>query len=130
MYLGELEKQVLQYFWQTESADAKQVHAHFAKRRKGSLNTIQSTLDRLFKKGLLQREKQGHAFQYSASIQRHAFIGQLIKTVTRDYSDSDENPLLAAFTSISSDLDEQQLQELERLIEQRRATAKQEDDDA
>jgi predicted transcriptional regulator len=128
MHLGELEKQVLQFLWSTEQADAKQVYAHFKKRRGGSLNTIQSTLDRLFKKGLLQREKQGHAFQYMAAVERQVFIGQLIKSVTSDFSANDENPLLAAFTSISSDFNEDQLEELERLIDARRAKTQVEGD--
>jgi len=121
MLLGELEKQVLQYLWDTDQADAKQVHAHFERRRGGSLNTIQSTLDRLFKKGLLRREKHGHAFQYRAAVERHTFIGQLIKDITNDFSKANENPLLAAFTSISSEFSEEQLEELERLIDVRRA---------
>lgn len=121
MLLGELEKQVLQYLWYTDQADAKQVHAHFKKRRGGSLNTIQSTLDRLFKKGLLLREKHGHAFQYMAAIERQAFIGQLIMDVTSDFSTDDKNPLLAAFTSMSSAFNEDQLDELEQLIDARRA---------
>ena len=53
LVLGELEKKVLLYFWRTESADAKRVHSYFRKSRGGSLNTIQSTLDRLYKKELL-----------------------------------------------------------------------------
>ena len=121
MLLGELEKQVLQYLWDTDQADAKQVHAHFKKRRGGSLNTIQSTLDRLFKKGLLLREKHGHAFQYMAAIERQAFIGQLIMDVTSDFSTDDKNPLLAAFTSMSSAFNEDQLDELEQLNDARRA---------
>ena len=121
MLLGELEKQVLQYLWETDQADAKQVHAYFKKSRGGSLNTIQSTLDRLFRKGLLRREKQGHAFQYTAAVARQVFIGQLIKDITTDFSAADENPLLAAFTSMSSEFNEVQLEELERLIDARRA---------
>ncbi len=121
MLLGELEKQVLQYLWETDQADAKQVHAHFKKRRGGSLNTIQSTLDRLFKKGLLLREKHGHAFQYMAAVERQTFIGQLIRDITSDFSPTDENPLLAAFTSMSSEFNEDQLEELERLIDAQRA---------
>nr|WP_231883926.1 BlaI/MecI/CopY family transcriptional regulator [Alcanivorax sp. HI0044] len=50
MQLGELEKQVLQYFWKGRTADPKSVYAHFEKQRGGTLNTIQSTLDRLFKR--------------------------------------------------------------------------------
>lgn len=123
MLLGELEKQVLQYLWDTRQADAKQVHAHFKKRRGGSLNTIQSTLDRLFKKGLLQRVKHGHAFQYMAAIERHAFIGQMIKGITSDFGAANENPLLAAFTAMSSEFNNDQLEELEHLIDAQRAKA-------
>ncbi|MFT6307321.1 MAG: putative transcriptional regulator [Pseudohongiellaceae bacterium] len=116
MILGELEKLVLNYFWTVSGADAKQVHEYFVEQRGGSLNTIQTTLDRLFKKGLLNRQKIGHAFHYSAANSRKAFIGQLILSVTQDFVSSDEDNLLAAFVSVSSDLDDQQLGELEATI--------------
>jgi len=124
MRLGDLEKQVLQYLWDVKSADAKQVHTQLSKSRGGSLNTIQSTLDRLFKKGLLAREKQGHAFQYRPAVERYAFIGQLIQDVTREFVD-DDNGLVAAFTSISSELSESQLEQLEQLIETQKAKRQQ-----
>jgi predicted transcriptional regulator len=120
MQLGELEKQVLEYLWKTHPADAKQVHSYFEKNRGGSLNTIQSTLDRLFKKDLLGRIKNGHAFQYYPKVERHELIGQLIKSVTHDFVAEDENSVVAAFSSISSDLDEKQLDKLEAMIEQQR----------
>lgn len=120
MNLGELEKLVLQHVWETREVDAKQVYAHFQKTRGGTLNTIQSTLDRLFKKGLLSREKQGHAFRYRAAVGRNEFIGQLINSITSDFGSSNESPLLAAFSSLSSELDNSELDELERLIEEKR----------
>lgn len=123
MNLGELEKLVLQHIWNAGEVDVKQVYAHFEKIRGGTLNTIQSTLDRLFKKGLLLREKQGHAFIYRAAIDRNAFIGQLINDITSDFGSTNESPLLAAFTSLSTDLDNTQLDELERLIEAKRASS-------
>ena len=121
MRLGELEKLILQYFWDIGPADAKQVFSYFEKKRGGTLNTIQSTLDRLFKKGLLQREKEGHAFQYRAAVKRDAFLGNLINEISSDFGGSGNNALLAAFSSLSSDLDSSQLDELERLIDQRRS---------
>lgn len=57
MQLGKLEKIVLQYLWNKKEADAKQVHSVLGVPRGNSLNTIQSTLDRLFKKELLSRSK-------------------------------------------------------------------------
>jgi predicted transcriptional regulator len=121
--LGELEKLVLNHLWDVGSADAKQVFDHFKKSRGGSLNTIQSTLDRLHKKGILKREKQGHAYQYRAGMEKEAFLGQLIRNVTQDFSD-DHDHLLAAFVSLSADLDEAHLDRLEALIRDSREQKK------
>jgi predicted transcriptional regulator len=119
MNLGELEKLVLEYFWQHDEADAKSVHSHFVSRRGGSLNTIQSTLDRLYKKGLLTRSKQGHAFQYRAALQRETFIGKLIKDVTSDFS-RDGDSLVSAFATLTDELDTKQLDKLEAMIRSQR----------
>ncbi len=119
MNLGELEKLVLNYLWEHGTADAKQVHDHFKRSRGGSLNTIQSTLDRLHKKGILTREKQGHAYQYRAALDKKAFIGDLIRKVTQDFS-PDNDQLLAAFVSVSAGMDETHLDRLEQLIQDSR----------
>ena len=104
MQLGYLEKLVLQYFWDTDEADAKRVHRELTDDSVRTLNTIQSTLDRLYKKKLLIRNKAGHAFIYR-------------------YTDN-EDTLLAAFSSLSAEMTETQLQALASLIDQRRASDK------
>jgi predicted transcriptional regulator len=113
--LGELEKLVLNYLWDHGAADVKQVHDHFKKTRGGSLNTIQSTLDRLHKKAILKREKQRHAYQYRVAMEKKVFLGELIRSVTQDFS-SDPNHLLAAFVDLSADFDEAHLDHLQSLI--------------
>ncbi|AUD78819.1 MULTISPECIES: BlaI/MecI/CopY family transcriptional regulator [Kangiella] len=121
MVLGELEKQVLQYLWEYPDSDAKQVHVVLSNQRGGgTLNTIQSTLDRLYKKGLLSRKKKGLAYYYKAKLDREHLIAKLIDNVTSDFVRAGENSLIAAFSSISSDLDDSQLEELEQLIQKQR----------
>ena len=119
MQLGELEKLVLQYLWQHKSADVKAVYNHFEKIRGGSLNTYQSTLDRLYKKELLSRHKVINAYQYQPRVERSELIGQLIRSVTSDFV-TDDNSLVAAFSSMSQDFNEEQLNKLEYLIEAQR----------
>ncbi|MFD1383636.1 BlaI/MecI/CopY family transcriptional regulator [Rhodanobacter aciditrophus] len=121
MVLGELEKLVLNYLWQEGEADVKQIHAILSQERQSSLNTIQSTLERLYKKKLLSRSKQGHAYQYRARVEREELIAQLIKDVASDFKTSrDETGLMAAFVSLSSELSMEDLNQLEHIIEQRR----------
>jgi len=74
MIVGDLEKRVLHYLWETSKADAKRVHELLTKPHGGTLNTVQSTLDRLFEKGLLTRPKQGHAYYDRAKVDREALI--------------------------------------------------------
>jgi predicted transcriptional regulator len=114
--LGELEKRALQYLWQTTEVDAKQVYAALTKRRGGTRNTIQSTLDRLFKKGLLTRQKQGHAFHYRVKVGREELIAQLIQNVTSDFISEGEDHFIAALSSFSAGLDDDKLSQLEDLI--------------
>ncbi|WPZ01167.1 BlaI/MecI/CopY family transcriptional regulator [Idiomarina sp. OXR-189] len=124
MQLGELEKLVLQHFWNVKEADAKQVHKVLGLARGNSLNTIQSTLDRLFKKELLKRTKQGHAYCYSARVDREGLIAQLISNVTSDFVEDGENSLIAAFSSASAQLNDEQLDTLEKMIEKQRQLRK------
>lgn len=126
MQLGELETQVLKHLWQYAPASAKDVHGVFAKSRGGSLNTIQSTLDRLFKKSLLSREKSGHAWVYSPSVERRQLIAKIITEVTQSFVAHEESGLMTAFASMSEELDDQQLDKLEQLIKQRRARLQEE----
>lgn len=128
MILGELEKKLLKYLWDVGVSDAKAAHKHFEKKRGGSLNTIQSTLDRLYKKELLTREKVGHAYHYSAAVKRKTLIGLLIKDVTSEFTSEDNDSLLAAFVSVSAELDEEHLGKLEKMIQDYRSTLKQKED--
>lgn len=124
MQLGELEKMVLQYIWSVPEADAKQVHGVLGKERGNSLNTIQSTLDRLHKKGLLGRTKQSHAYHYRTKVGREELIARLIDVATSDFVGADEHSLIAAFSSASSNMNEAQLDMLEKMIEQQRQLRK------
>ncbi|MDX8402927.1 MAG: BlaI/MecI/CopY family transcriptional regulator [Mariprofundaceae bacterium] len=119
--LGELEMAVLEHLWVTESGDAKAVHNSIGTQRGISLNTIQSTLERLFRKKLLSREKVSHSYVYSPSVQRGELMSQLIDDVVKTLSDGKTDYLLSAFIDYAARSDESSLERLEELIAQRRA---------
>jgi predicted transcriptional regulator len=74
--LGELETAVMNHLWADGDGEAKAVHRALGKRRGITLNTIQSTLKRLFEKNLLVREKVSHAHVYRPSMTRTEFDGR------------------------------------------------------
>lgn len=118
--LGELELSVMDGIWQSRGLDAKQVHEHISLQHPSSLSTIQSTLERLVRKGLLQREKQRHAFLYTALVSRADLLGLLLKDVIRLLHDGRPDTILSSFVNVASNIDVSALDHLEQLIRRKR----------
>jgi predicted transcriptional regulator len=118
--LGELELAVLEHLWTTEDADVHETHAAAGKRRGISPNTVGSALERLYKKGLLEREKVSHAYRYRAAIDRETFRARKVVEAAGGLRSLGKSSLLAAFVDLVADSDEAALVELERLIRLKR----------
>jgi len=97
----------------------------------GSLayTTVMTTLDRLYKKGLLERSKEGRAFLYAPRASREAldrgFLSRLVGGLLgRDPRTA--RPVLSTLVQAVSQRDRQLLEDLERLVseERRRLAAK------
>lgn len=81
---GELQSQVMAVLWRLERATVEDVRRALPPRHRGAYTTVQTTLQRLFDRGLLKRTKQGHAFLYTPTLTEgdyvslsveHAFAG-------------------------------------------------------
>jgi predicted transcriptional regulator len=125
--LGELELAVLRNLWQTGAASAKDVHRHVGARRRISLNTIQSTLERLHRKGLLARHKISHAFHYEPSVERGALAARMVDQILGSLA-GDRVDMLAAFVDLVERTDSEALARLERMIADRRQDGGADDD--
>lgn len=84
--------------------------------------TVMTTLDRLYKKGLLSRTKEGVAYIYSATLTRDEYRQRLVEATVSGLMTNDGNaePVLAAFVDAAAELDEENLAKLEFLIAERR----------
>lgn len=112
---------MLEEVWHAGAIDAKGVHACVGRLRATSLNTVQSALERLFRKGLLQREKISHAYRYTANISRQELVGRLIESTVRRIAGDRPEVLMSAFFDFVLEADDEQLRQLEALIAQCRA---------
>jgi predicted transcriptional regulator len=114
--LGDLETAVLEHVWTRGPCDVKAVHRTLGSRRGITLNTVQSTMERLFRKGLLSREKVSHAYVYSPRHTREEVVSRVLK--------GEAIPVLEAFVDLAARTDEANLDRLELLIAERRKTAR------
>ena len=114
--LGDLELAVLEHLWRTGDGDVLETHSAVGKQRGISPNTVGSALERLYKKGLLTREKVSYAFRYQAALDREAFGARRVVEAAGGLRALGNTGLLAAFVNLVADSDADALGELERLI--------------
>jgi predicted transcriptional regulator len=120
--LGQLERGVLERLWSIgREASVRELQQGFA--GAPAYTTLMTTLDRLFKKGLLERRRDGRAFLYRPRVTSE----QLRQDMAADVFDSllgqgseAARPVLSTFIDAVEVRDAALLDELETLIRERR----------
>ena len=126
--LGELEQRSMREIWRRGESSVGDLSTSFGEIY--AYTTLMTTLDRLYKKGLLSRRKQGRAFLYTSvySIEEmERGIAQDVIAKLLDTTIGRAEPLLACIVDSVSDRDRDLLDELERLVREKKAQLNQED---
>ena len=118
--LGSLERDVMALVWRRGELNVRDACDDL-----GSIvayTTVMTTMDRLFKKGLLARRKVGRAFVYRATASRAEVEGAVATELVHSLLQRDGEPLpiLSSLVDAVSDRDRALLDELERLIREKR----------
>jgi predicted transcriptional regulator len=115
----------LEEAWRRADLTVRDVYAAFEERI--AYTTLMTTLDRLYKKKLLQRRKDGRAFIYSPAVSRqefeHGIRADVIDGLVGHGAEGVE-PVLACIVDAVSDRDRELLDELERLVKEKRRELK------
>ena len=91
--------------------------------------TVMTTLDRLFKKGFVNRRREGRAFLYAAAYARHELRATVTTGLLTDLlsgSSAAATPVLSNLVDAVADRDDRLLDELERLVRDKRARIRKE----
>jgi len=125
--LGHLERQVLEETWRRGETSVRDIFTAFDQRI--AYTTVMTTLDRLYKKRLLSRRKDGRAFLYSALVTREEFERGITEDVIDGLLGRDSagvEPVLACIVDAVSEHDRELLDELDRLIREKRQALEEE----
>lgn len=68
-----------------------------------SLSTIQSTLERLHRKGVLERRKEARAFVYAPLVERQDLVSSLLHDIADDIAGGDLATMLSGFMEFLGD---------------------------
>ncbi|HEX6648520.1 MAG TPA: BlaI/MecI/CopY family transcriptional regulator [Pyrinomonadaceae bacterium] len=119
--LGKLERRVLEETWRLGEVSVRDIYRAFDERI--AYTTLMTTLDRLFKKNLLERRKESRAYFYSAVVSRD----DLDRGIKEDVVDGllghgadGVEPILACIVDTISERDRELLDELDRLVQEKK----------
>ena len=119
--LGKLESRVMDEAWRRAEVSVREVFKSFDEQF--AYTTLMTTLDRLHKKGLLNRRKAGRAFLYSPRVSRKEMEQGVAKDVIQGLLGSEAagaEPVLACIVDAVSERDRELLDELDRLVKEKR----------
>jgi predicted transcriptional regulator len=118
--LGSLERDVMTLVWRHGETSVRDGCDELGPAV--AYTTVMTTMDRLFKKGLLARRKVGRAFVYRATASRAEIEGQVATELVHSLLQREGEPLpvLSSLVDAVSERDRALLNELERLIREKR----------
>lgn len=122
---GYLERDVMEVIWRGQPVNVRDVQSQLP--RAAAYTTVMTTLDRLFKKGFVQRERRRRAFVYTAAYSREqvqAAVASGLLTGFLEEGSVAARPLLSNLVDVVAERDDALLAELEALVRAKRKSVK------
>lgn len=112
--LGDLERAVLEHLWaegpaHPEGLTVREVHDVVGVQRQLAYTTLMTVLDRMAKKSLVTRERDGRAWRYTAASSRDELTSETMRHALGELAGSERRSVLLHF------LDESTPEEIDEL---------------
>jgi predicted transcriptional regulator len=112
---GELQTQIMGVLWRLGSGTVEEVRSALPPRYRGAYNTVQTVLNRLVERDLLERERQGRGFTYRPVVSEAEYLSQNIDRALAGASSQARQAVLA---SLLGGLEQSEFDELRDLAQQ------------
>lgn len=124
--LHDLEAEIMDVVWSRDLRDfaVSDVHETLERRREIAYTTVMTTLVRLHEKEVLTRRRDGKRYLYMPRYTREAFVQETVRDVLESLGSAAGRDVLALLVETASAADEEALDELDRMIQQRRKELK------
>jgi len=117
--LSELQLAILHVLWERPGATVLDVHGRLSRSRELSPSTVATVLSRLEARGVIEREKEGRQFRYTARISRERASDSMLDDLARRVFRGDAAALVCRL--IESDaIGADELERVSALIAERR----------
>ena len=119
--LGPLEQDVMDVVWRMRDVTVRDVHVVLAATREIAYTTVMTTMSRLARKGILQRDTADLAHRYRPVVSRDQYargaVGDVLTWLLERYPE----PAVAYLADVVDELDDVTLDQLRDAVARRRA---------
>jgi predicted transcriptional regulator len=123
--LGDLERSVMETLWDAGDGwlTVREVHDKIAEGRELAYTTVMTVLDRMTRKDLVEREREGRAWRYRPTQTRGAMTAEVMRQALGEFAEetnrSDREAALVAFVGEATAADRQALRDALAALERR-----------
>ena len=115
---GELQGQIMGALWRLGAGTVEQVRAELPSRYRGAYTTVQTVLNRLAERGLLDRAREGRGIVYRPAMSEAEYLSG---TIRRTLAGASSDARQAALASILGGLGPDELSNLQELAQEAQA---------
>ena len=115
---GDLEEKIMEFLWEKGNGSVREVRQFLGEDRFAH-TTVMTVMDRLYKKGILKRKKEGKGYRYYPVISREQFEAEVAKKVVKDILKSSPSTAVAAFEGLLEELPEEDLNKIKKIFEEK-----------
>ena len=107
--LGDLERSIMDRLWALDGSDpgaaltVREIHDSISKEREIAYTTVMTVLDRLAKKGLVTRERDGRAWRYQPVSTSEELTAHLLRDSLDHLESTDRRAAMMHFLDSASD---------------------------
>lgn len=107
--LGDLERSIMDRLWALDTSDAgaaltvREIHDSISEERDIAYTTVMTVLDRLAKKGLVTRERDGRAWRYQPVSTSEELTAHLLRDSLDHLESTDRRAAMMHFLDSASD---------------------------
>jgi predicted transcriptional regulator len=106
---GELQLQIMSALWRIDAGTVGEVRASMPPRYRSAHNTVQTVLNRLADRGLLERKRDGRAYVYRPRVSEAEYV---TRSIQHSLAGASSDARAAALAHLVGGLEEAELAEL------------------
>jgi BlaI family penicillinase repressor len=114
--LNPTELEVMKILWEADGLSAREVHKRLGERMDWAYSTTRTTIERMVRKGLVNKNVFHGLHLYTASVSRASGLARMVRDFARQVLETSHVPVVSLFADTGR-LNDDEIDELSRLLD-------------